>query len=130
LKLLLDTGANQSFISPKAVEKYFNHIPLNYEPFQVTNGYATSKSDHSITLPCFDEFNESGDITLFVYNFHNYFDGLIGFDLLDTWDSNIDLKNKLLSTRNAKVTIEMYDSRNANLYEEIVPANTSKLVRY
>jgi hypothetical protein len=129
LKLLLDTGANQSFISPKAVGKYFNHIPLNYEPFQVTNVHATSKSDHSITLPCFDEFNESGDITLFVYNFHNYFDGLIGFDLLDTWDSNIDLKNKLLLTRNAKVPIEMYDSRNANLYEEIVPANTSKLAR-
>lgn len=66
---------------------------------------------------------------MFVYDFHNYFDGLLGFDLLDAWKSNIDLRNKLLITRNTSLPIEMYDSRNANLYEEIIPANTSKLVR-
>lgn len=49
LKFLIDTGANQSFISPEAVKKYFNHIPLNYDPFEVTNVYATSKNNYSIT---------------------------------------------------------------------------------
>lgn len=83
MKFLIDTGANQSFISPQAVEKYFSHIPLNYEPFQVTNVHATSKNDHSITLLCFPEFEEPGGITLYIYDFHKYFDGLIGFDLLD-----------------------------------------------
>lgn len=37
LKFLTDTGANQCFISPLAVEKYFSHIPCNYDPFEVTN---------------------------------------------------------------------------------------------
>lgn len=126
---MIDTGANQSFISPDAVSKYFSHLPLNYEPFEVTNVHGISKNDQSITLPCFPEFNERTDITLFVYNFHNYFDGLIGFDLLEKWGSKIDLKNKLLLTRNAQIPIEMYDSRNVNLYEEIIPAKSSKLLR-
>lgn len=91
--------------------------------------HATTKNDYSITLPCFPEFCEQDDITLFVYKFHNYFDGLIGFDLLDVWGSNIDLGNKLLITRNAKIPIYMYDSRIANLHEEIIPANSSKLIR-
>lgn len=129
LKFLIDTGANQSFISPEAVEKFFNHIPLNYDPFEVTNVHATTKSNHFITLPCFREFCERDDITLFVYKFHNYFDGLLGLDLLDVWGSNIDLRNKVLVTRNATIPIHMYDSRNVNLYEDIIPANSSKIVK-
>lgn len=91
--------------------------------------HATSKNNYSITLPCFQEFNDSSDITLYVYKFHKYFDGLLGFDLLDVWDSNIDLKNKLLKTCNTQIPIQMYDSRNVNLYEEIIPANSTKIVR-
>lgn len=40
---------------------------------------------------------------MYIYDFHKYLDGLLGFDLLDVWDSNIDLKNKSLATRSAKV---------------------------
>lgn len=127
--MLIDTGANQSFISPESVEKYFNHIPLNYEPFEVTNVHATSTNNYSITLPYFPEFKEQGDMTLFIYKFHNYFDGLIGLDLLSAFDCNIDLNNRILKTRSTHIPIHMYDSKNVNLYEEIVPANSSKLVR-
>lgn len=64
-----------------------------------------------------------------MYNFHEYFDGLIGSDLLDKWEATIDFKNKSLNTRNAFNNIKVYDSRNANLYEDIIPAGSSKLVR-
>lgn len=126
---MIDTGANQSFISPEAVEKYFKQIPLNYDPFEVTNIHATTRNKYSITLPCFTEFKDNDDITLYVYKFHNYFDGLIGLDLLEKWESKIDLKNKLLLTRLAINHVQMYDSRNANLYEEIIPAQSSKIVK-
>lgn len=129
LKLLIDTGANMSFVSPEVVQKFFSHIPCNYDPFEVTNIHATTRSDYSITLPCFQEFNEAGDITLFVYAFHKFFDGLIGYDLLEKLESNIDLKNRLLITRNSSNPLLMYDSRNSNLYEDIIPANSSKLVK-
>jgi hypothetical protein len=68
-------------------------------------------------------------VTFFVYKFHNFFDGLIGSDLLSSWEATIDYKNKLFNTRNACNDISVYDSRNANLYEDIIPAGSSKLLR-
>lgn len=129
LKLLIDTGANQSFISPEAVQKYYSHIALDYEPFEVVYFHATSRSNNTITLSCFPEFNESDNIKLFVYRFHNYFDGLIGSDLLSKWESNIDFKNMRFNTRHATNMIQVYDSRNVNLYEDIIPARSSKLIK-
>lgn len=129
IKLLVDTGANLSFISPDVVERFYHHIQCNYEPFEVTNIHATTRNNYSITIPCFPEFKETRDITLYIYKFHNYFDGLIGLDLLEKLESNIDLKNKVLVTRNSSNPLRMYDSRNCNLYEDIVPANSSKLAR-
>lgn len=129
LKLLIDTGANQSFISPEAVQKYFPNVELNYDPFEVVNVHAVSRCDYSITLPCFPEFRDATDVTLFVYKFHNYFDGLIGSDLLNKWESSIDFKNKIFVTKYASNPIQVYDSRNVNLYEDIIPGRSSKLVK-
>lgn len=125
----MDTGANQSFISPEAVQKYFPNYRLNYDPFEVTNIHGVSRSDHSITLPCFDQFNEKEKIKLFVYRFHDYFDGLIGLDMLSKWEANINLKDFQLITRNAINQIKLHNSRNINLYEDIIPAGSSKIIR-
>ena len=102
---------------------------MNYDPFEVTNVHATSRNDYSITLPCFPEFKDSENIKFFIYHFHEYFDGLIGLDLLEKWEAKIDLKNKSLFTHSAKNPIHMYNSRNVNLYEDVIPAHSSKLVR-
>lgn len=129
LKFLIDTGANQSFINPEAVENFFPQVPLNYDPFEVTNVHATTRNNYSVSLPCFVEFQDPDDIKLFVYRFHNYFDGLIGLDLLEKWEAKIDLKNRVLITRNATNPIRMFNSKNINLYEDVIPANSSKLLR-
>lgn len=44
-------------------------------------------------------------------------------DLLDKWEAIIDYKDKLLKTKTASNPINVYESRNANLYEDIIPAN-------
>lgn len=129
IKLLIDTGANQSFISPECVEKYFYNFPLDYDPFEVTNVHATSRNNYSITIPCFSEFKSQDNIKFFVYRFHDYFDGLIGLDLLTKWEAKIDLKNRMLSTKLAVNPIKMYNSCNVNFYEDIIPAGTSKMIR-
>lgn len=102
---------------------------MTYDPLEISNVHATTRSDYSVTLPCFPEIKDSGEITLFLYRFHDYFDGLIGLDLLDKWESNIDLKTKTLNTKNSITPIHMYNSRNCNWYEDIIPANSSKLVK-
>ncbi|XP_026326291.1 glia-derived nexin-like, partial [Hyposmocoma kahamanoa] len=50
-------------------------------------------------------------------------------DLLDKWEATIDFKNKCFNTKNASNDIKVYDSQNTNLYEDIIPAGSSKLVR-
>lgn len=127
LKLLIDTGANQSFLSPDAIEKYYPHVQLDYDPFEVTNVHAVSQNDYSITVPCFFEINDNEPIKLFVYRFHNHFDGLIGLDLLTKWEAKIDLKELRLNTKFAANPIMLYNSRNVNLYEDIIPAKSTKL---
>lgn len=118
-----------SLISPEAVQNFYPNYPLNYDPFEVTNVHGISRNDYSVTLPCFNEFNENNNIKLFVYRFHDYFDGLIGLDLLSEWQAKIDLKDFKLITRNATNFIKVYNSRNINLYEDIIPGRSSKLVK-
>lgn len=125
LKFLVDTGANQSFISPEAVNNFFSHIQRNFDPFEVTNSRVTSMHEHSITIPSFPEFNSQKNIKLFIYKFHNYFDGLIGLDLLE--NCKIDLKHNLLLTEFASIPLLRYQCRKPKS-EEIIPANSSRLV--
>lgn len=80
-------------------------------------------------MPCFAEFNDANSIKLFVYRFHDYFDGLIGLDLLNNWEARIDLKENMLVTRSAINPIVMYNSCNVNLYEDIIPAGSTKVIR-
>lgn len=119
-------------MSPEVISKYYPYITLNYEPFIVTNIHASTKNDYSIFVPGFSEFNDSREMKFFVYKFHNYFDGLIGWDLLEQLQAKIDLTDRLLKTPFAANNICVYsnnDSKHTNLYENIIPANSSKLLR-
>lgn len=124
-------GANQSFmsVSPECIDKYFNTFSLAYDPFEVTNIHGTSHKKYSITLPCFSEFNNRDAMKLFVYRFYDHFDGLIGLDLLTKWEAKIDIKNRTLTTQSAINPIKMYNLCNVNLYGDIIPAQSPKMVR-
>lgn len=100
-------------------------MPKDFDPFEVTNSRVTSIHDYSITIPHFAEFGEQAKIKLFVYKFHNYFDGLIGLDLLE--NCKIDLKNNVLLTDSARIPLSRYQSRKVN-EQEIIPAHSSRLV--
>lgn len=109
-------------ISPNSVEKYFKDIPLNYNPFEVSNVHASSRNKYSITLLSFTKFNDDyTGITIFIYKFHGHFDGLIATDFLDKWEATINYENKTFMTINAPNPIKVYNSINVNLYEDLKP---------
>lgn len=130
IKLLIDTGANESFISPEAYEKFYPHIPLDYEPFLVTNTHVTTQNYYSLTVPCFKELNDNIPIKLFLYKFHNFFDGLIGCEQLKKWNAKIDLAAHSLETEFTKIPIILYHNPQClNSHEITIPAQTTQLIR-
>lgn len=104
-------------------------MTLNYDPFIVTNIHASTMNNYSVTIPCFNEIQDSKSIKLYVYKFHDYFDGLIGCDLLEQWQANIDLGSRILSTQFANNKIHMHGPESHQLLEDIIPAQSSKLLK-
>lgn len=96
----------------------------------MSNIHATTQNNYSITIPCFSEFNDKKPIKLYIYRFHEYFDGLIGLDLLQQWQSKIDLKLASLNTEFAVNPIHMYESpQHCNMFETIIPAKSSQMIK-
>lgn len=124
----MDTGANKSFLSPKAVKEFYSQYPLQYDPFVVTNIHASTVNQYSITIPSFPEFNSDEPLKFYIYKFHNYFDGLIGCDLLEQWHAEINYGTRQFKTPQSINNICMYTSGNVNLLETVIPANSSKLI--
>jgi hypothetical protein len=129
LKLLIDTGANQSFIAPEAVDNYFSDFPILHEPFVVTNIHCTTKNDYAIILPIFQKFQESGDSKFFIYKFHDTYDGLLGLDFLNRLKARIDLGENLLKTNNAINKIRMLKSGVNNLFECIIKSQSTQRLK-
>ena len=89
MKFLVDTGANKNYISPKHV---------NMENAKPENGTVKNISGtHKITKSAsFDIFRIKKNVKFFVFKFHDYFDGLIGYETLRDLNAKLDIgKNQL-----------------------------------
>lgn len=79
-----------------------------------------------ISLPFPLEVNTNGRMQMLVFNFHPFFDGLIGMDLMSQLGANIDLTNILLKTNNATIPIQTYCNRTSDIHK--IPAHTKLFV--
>lgn len=129
MKLLIDTGSNQSFLSPEIVKYFYRNYKVNYEPFTVTNIHSTSQHKYTIDIPIFDEFNLEGMYKFHIFKFHNVFDGLIGLDLLQKLGASVDLSKGQLVTQRATNNLQMLESGIHNLLEILIKANTSNIFK-
>lgn len=89
MKFLVDTGANKNYISPKHV---------NIENAKPENGIVKNiNGTHNITKSAsFDVFGIKKKIKFFIFKFHEYFDGLIGYETLRDLKAKLDIgKNQL-----------------------------------
>lgn len=101
LKLLVDTGCYNSIIRPSIAEKYFPNTIFN-SPSIIKTGVGEKETLFKANIPAFQEF-QVHDITFILFDFHEYFDGIIGLYDLKRFNLSIDLVNDQLS--NNKLTI-------------------------
>lgn len=114
LKFLLDTGATHSFLDPKFTTST-NRIRLKTD-FKIK----TVLSEHTLKEKAefigFKEFKTNIKFTFLLFKFHDYFDGLLGIDLLSQLKANIDLKNLVLRTEFAQKPIILKQNRTTQVY--------------
>lgn len=88
IKLLIDTGANKNYISPKLVP--YNSIRLGAQ-HKITNISGTFSVDKFTYFNPFVNFNKNlPSQKFFLFDFHNFFQGLIGYESLKSLRAVID----------------------------------------
>lgn len=124
MKFLIDTGASASFINPEFTAR------LKIEsspPIKISTILGSHQLDKKVSTPIFKEFQENGTMTFLIFKFHNYFDGLIGLDILTKLHAKIDLSNKTLVTRNSSIPLLFKPNLSSGKYT--IFANTKTIVK-
>lgn len=105
---LVDTGANINIISPRLAYsfKYSKPYNLNARNISCANGTFTTSSAIDINF-----FSPKIDHTaqFILHKFHNFFEGIIGTNMLNILEAIVDLGNKNLTLRlnEQKLTIPL-----------------------
>ncbi|KAI5716006.1 hypothetical protein M8J77_025889 [Diaphorina citri] len=106
MKFLIDTGANASYLTTTSANKF--PFIKEYEPCKITTATGSHNSTHSITVPngyLFKSKSIPHSTTFFIFDFHEFFDGLLGSPDLKKINLNILLDKNLL--QNKKISLRL-----------------------
>lgn len=91
LKMLIDTGANKNYLSPRVVQN--KSIIIHETPSIVKNVSGVHKINQSVQ---FAPLNGKPPMKFFLFEFHTFFDGLIGYESLCQLQANIITSSNML----------------------------------
>lgn len=114
MKFLVDTGANKNYISPK--HTYIDNCK-NEHGIKVTNISGEHKITKSASL---DVFQINKKVKFYVFDFHEFFDGLIGYETLRDLNAQLDIrKNSLkIGRKTFKLEKKFPKSHKINISEQ------------
>lgn len=88
IRLLIDTGANKNYINPDIVPKHAIALGTNHKIKNISGSY--NVSNYTRFNPFEKFFKNLSPQKFFLFKFHNFFDGLIGFETLRSINAIID----------------------------------------
>lgn len=130
LNILVDTGANKSYLNPEHVNK----AKSVKQPAVVRNKNGNFKIDKMVHV---NLFPEAGDekLPFHVFRFHKFFDGLLGYENLAILGAKINTKNHALIIESHLFPFSRYhvnqihfNEQRDNLFEITTTANGSFLI--
>jgi hypothetical protein len=95
LKLLVDTGCFVSIIRPSVAETNFPSS-IYYENSKIKTATGEKEIKFKADIPAFSEFCSNDTFRFLLYDFHDFFDGIIGLRDLLKLKLSIDLTNNRL----------------------------------
>lgn len=112
LNFLVDTGANKSYIRPEHVTK----SKTTKRPAVVTNKNGKFAIDRIVHINLFPE-SDSKKLPYYVFKFHHFFDGLIGYENLAALRAVIDTSKEYITINNRRYTVSKYFPTSINFHE-------------
>ena len=117
LRFLVDTGANKNYISPKLVS---NRVAVTCPTQIITNISGTHHINKYNLINLFITFDKSLPLQKFyLFDFHSYFHGLIGYETLRFMNTIIDTANDTLKIRNIIIPLH-------KRYPEVIQINSNE----
>lgn len=122
LKFLIDSGSNRNYLSRKHV---------NFERCRITNPTTVRNVSGTHTVNRFVEFNPFPEIPntfaqiFLIFDFHPFFDGLIGYETIKNWKTDIITSQDELRFPSGKVTMKRKYPEVKSIY---LNAHESKVV--
>lgn len=113
LKLLIDTGCYNSILNSQKTQEYFAN-KIYHSPSNLKTGTGEKTVLFKADIPCFPEFNSPGNINYILFDFHEYFDGIIGLKELLKFKAHIDFVNKKLISNNFELPIYFREPQKEN----------------
>lgn len=104
LKFLIDTGANKSIISPRHANLGFIRELL--KPMTVKNVEGRCQITHFVELNPFYGNPGTENLVFLIYDFHDYFDGLIGYESLNQLQASISVHTNTLHLPFANIIMQ------------------------
>lgn len=115
-KLLIDTGSHTSLIRPIIAEQNFPHLIYNSKHTLITCTGNTN-TQYKSKIPLLSEYGLNAELEFILFNFHDYFDGIIGIRDLRKLNLNIDLTNKRLFNDSTEIPLVYRDEFNIQKIE-------------
>jgi len=115
LKFLVDTGAEGSFISPKYVT---DREKINLEiPISITTVLQEPPIRQITILPIFEKINDQRKFPFLLFDFNQFFDGLIGMNILTELPATIDSSQLTFTTPTVKMPLRISPNRSSEIFE-------------
>lgn len=103
MKFLIDTGANKNYISPQCVHP--NSLKIG-NPSKIKNINGSFKLTHYVETNPFFNYCNLPEQKYYLFKFHDFFDGLIGFESLRTLGAVIDTAKNTLTINNVTIALK------------------------
>lgn len=115
LRLIVDTGATNSIINPGICHPKWIH---QIKPLVIKTLQHQVTITEKAVIPAFQEFNITNNaLEFYVLKFHNHYDGLLGNDILKTYNTCINYKNNSIQINGQDMPI-LFDNKNSENREE------------
>lgn len=122
LKVLIDTGATDSIITPHAAAKFSQNNFFN-EPFTIKSLTRTYSNNFNLRYPILKQFGINIPINFRVIDWHSQYDALLSSRDLFQFESNIDYPTKTLTINSIPINFKIFNPTTTKIPVSIPDGN-------